>query len=80
MMRIITIRMMTIMINDISLILYCRLSILGLLKNCATPEGWGYGTFCYELLQGVGVIALLLCNRDLFRNVSFLATTPGGCA
>ena len=28
---------------------------------------------CYETLGGVVVIALLLCNRDFFGNVSFLA-------
>ena len=29
---------------------------------------------CYKNLEGVGVIALLLCSRD-FLNVSFLAIT-----
>jgi len=36
----------------------------------------GYGHSCYELLQRVGFIALLLCTKGyLFRNVSFLAIT-----
>ena len=26
-------------------------SAMGPFSNCVTPEGWGYGDFCYELLR-----------------------------